>query len=72
MTLNILGLSHKTAPIDVRERLAFNPESLGPALDGLKARPGIAEAVILSTCNRTEIYCDLETTDLHQPLDWIK
>jgi glutamyl-tRNA reductase len=55
MKLLITGVSHKTAPVEVRERLAFREEALPAALADLKARDGVAEAVILSTCNRVEI-----------------
>jgi len=55
MKLLITGVSHKTAPVEVRERLAFRPENLAAALADLKAREGVSEAVILSTCNRVEI-----------------
>ena len=55
MKLLITGVSHKTAPVEVRERLAFREESLPAALADLRAREGVNEAVILSTCNRVEI-----------------
>jgi len=55
MKLLITGVSHKTAPVEVRECLAFREESLPAALADLKAREGVAEAMILSTCNRVEI-----------------
>ena len=55
MKLHITGVSHKTAPVEVRECLAFRPETLPAALADLKAREGVVEAVILSTCNRVEI-----------------
>ncbi len=55
MTLLITGVNHKTAPVEVRERLAFDPSSLGPALAALRASEGVAEGMILSTCNRVEI-----------------
>jgi glutamyl-tRNA reductase len=55
MKLHITGVSHKTAPVEVRECLAFRPETLPAALAELKAREGVTEAVILSTCNRVEI-----------------
>lgn len=57
MALITLGLNHKTAPIDIRERLTFGPDIIVAALRSLTERPGIDEAVILSTCNRTELYC---------------
>jgi glutamyl-tRNA reductase len=55
MKLLLTGVSHKTAPVEVRERLAFHEDSLSAALRGLKSCQGISEAVILSTCNRVEI-----------------
>ncbi|MCS7315574.1 MAG: glutamyl-tRNA reductase [Bryobacterales bacterium] len=55
MKLSITGLNHRSAPLEVRERLAFDPRSLGEALGDLIRRPGIAEGLILSTCNRVEV-----------------
>jgi glutamyl-tRNA reductase len=55
MKLLITGVSHKTAPVEVRESLAFREETLPAALADLKSREGVTEAVILSTCNRVEI-----------------
>jgi glutamyl-tRNA reductase len=65
MKLHITGVSHKTAPVEVRECLAFRPETLPAALADLKAREGVTEAVILSTCNRVEI--TLTTDDRSDP-----
>ncbi len=56
MPLYTLGLNHRTAPVQVREQVAFAQESLGHALRDLLARPRVKEAAILSTCNRTEVY----------------
>ena len=56
MSLYTLGLNHHTAPLAVRERVAFSPDALGHALRDLLARPKVKEAAILSTCNRTEVY----------------
>lgn len=56
MHLSVVGLSHKTAPIEYREGLAVGPEKQEDALGALTALPEVLEAVILSTCNRTEIY----------------
>ncbi len=56
MALYALGLNHRTAPVNVREQVAFAQESLGQALRDLLARPKVKEAAILSTCNRTEVY----------------
>ncbi len=55
MKLLITGVSHKTAPVEVREGLAFPEHALSAALADLKARDGVEEAVILSTCNRVEV-----------------
>jgi len=60
MKLLVTGVSHKTAPVEVRECLAFREDSLQSALTDLKSREGVSEAVILSTCNRVEI---IVTTD---------
>ena len=53
------GLSHKTAPVEIRERLAVTAGQLASALEALREQPGVAEGVILSTCNRTEVYASL-------------
>ena len=55
MKLLITGVSHKTAPVEIRERLAFSETALPSALAQLKAREGVSEALILSTCNRVEV-----------------
>jgi glutamyl-tRNA reductase len=56
MTLFVFGINHTTAPVDVREKLAFAPEITAPALQQLVSQTDISEAAILSTCNRTEVY----------------
>jgi len=56
MPLFALGLNHTTAPVAVRERVAFQIDSLGGALRDLLGQPRVKEAAILSTCNRTEVY----------------
>ncbi len=60
MKLLLAGISYKTAPVEVRERLAFSDAVVPSALKDLKAREGVIEAMILSTCNRVEV---LITTD---------
>src|SRR5688572_1144597 len=55
-SLLLIGLNHTTAPLDVRERLAFAPHRMGEAIERLRSRISGAEAVILSTCNRVELY----------------
>ncbi len=55
MKLLLTGLNHRTAPVEVRERLAFEEKALPDALDRLRQRPGLLEGMILSTCNRVEV-----------------
>ena len=57
MSLLTIGINHKTAPVAVREQVAFAPEQLDQSLQALKDIDGVAEAIIVSTCNRTELYC---------------
>ncbi len=52
-----LGLNHKSAPVEIRERVAFGPELLPDALSDVIQHTAVREAAILSTCNRTECYC---------------
>src|SRR3546814_5946439 len=64
MSVDVLtfGLNHVSAPVSVRERVSFPIDVLRPAIDGLRSTfgPAVKEAAILSTCNRTEIYCAAE------------
>ena len=60
MTLIAIGLNHQTAPVDLRERVAFADHALPPALAALRRLPGVREVVLLSTCNRTELYAATE------------
>lgn len=60
MTLWVLGLNHQTAPVSLRERVAFAGAALPQALGALRALPQVSEAALLSTCNRTELYAVAE------------
>jgi glutamyl-tRNA reductase len=60
MELLTFGLNHQTAPLAVRERVVFHAESLVQALRDLAERQRVKEAAIISTCNRTEIYCNAD------------
>ena len=71
MTLLALGLNHQTAPVSLRERVAFTPEALPLALAGLLQEDGVGEAALLSTCNRTEIYCHVERGAEAAPAAWL-
>ena len=70
MALYTLGLNHQTAPLDVRERVAFSPDAIGHALRDLLARPKVKEAAILSTCNRTEVY--VHGTEPQPVVTWLE
>jgi glutamyl-tRNA reductase len=56
MSLAVVGVSHQTAPVEVRERFVFRASEVGGVLESLVAGGGVSEAVLLSTCNRTELY----------------
>lgn len=63
MHLIVVGLSHKTAPVEIRERLAVPESRLGEALARLCSYPGVKEGILLSTCNRVEVYSVVEDVD---------
>ncbi|EPD3064932.1 glutamyl-tRNA reductase [Klebsiella aerogenes] len=63
MTLLALGINHKTAPVALRERVTFSPDTLDKALESLLAQPMVQGGVVLSTCNRTELYLSVEEQD---------
>ena len=70
MTLLALGINHQTAPVSLRERVAFADDRLPSALAALRALPSIREAALLSTCNRTEIYA-VADDEGHALGDWL-
>nr|WP_298728830.1 glutamyl-tRNA reductase [uncultured Steroidobacter sp.] len=57
MPLVVIGINHRTAPVEIREKMVFAGEELPEALRELAGQPGVREALIVSTCNRTELYC---------------
>ena len=57
MQLRVFGLNYKTAPVEVREKFSIDRDSIRRGLENLDEYDGLSEAVILSTCNRTELYC---------------
>ncbi|NDW15010.1 glutamyl-tRNA reductase [Alteromonas genovensis] len=71
MTLLALGINHKTAPVALREKVAFTPDSLVEALASLKAVDGVDETVIVSTCNRTELYVNTQDESGEKILQWL-
>ena len=70
MSLFALGLNHQTAPVHLRERVAFAETTLPQALAAIRALPGVREAALLSTCNRTELYAIAEG-DGRALADWL-
>ncbi|WP_027147245.1 MULTISPECIES: glutamyl-tRNA reductase [Methylobacter] len=71
MTLLAVGINYNTAPVSIRERLAFPAEILGSSLLELWKLKDISEAAILSTCNRTEFYCKSTTANKQTLIDWV-
>jgi len=68
MSITVCGLNHKTAPLHIREQVVFPVEKLPLYLADLQQNENIQEAVILSTCNRSELYCEVD--DVEKILDW--
>lgn len=71
MSLLAIGINHKTAPIGIREKVTFGPDIIVGALRSLTERPGVEEAVILSTCNRTEAYCVIHEAGMEEICQWL-
>jgi glutamyl-tRNA reductase len=64
MNIIVVGLSHKTAPVEIRERVAFAPTAMEKPLRELLALPAVSEGVIVSTCNRVEFYAASRDADV--------
>ena len=71
MTIIALGINHKTASVELREKVAFSPEQISEALQQLSGHADFNEAVIVSTCNRTEVYCSLAQQNSQTLLQWL-
>ena len=71
MTLLALGINHRTASVAVREQVAFTPTQLETALAELRDLPQVSEAAVLSTCNRTELYCVTDAAGEQAVLNWL-
>ena len=70
MPLLVIGINHRTAPVEIREKVVFDGDELPAALQELSSVSGVREALIVSTCNRTELYCFSDSAE--QPLvDWL-
>src|SRR5687768_14629282 len=68
MPIVACGINHKTAPIELREKVIFSSEKLSLYLNDLISNENAHEAVVLSTCNRSEVYCDID--DIEKLLPW--
>lgn len=72
MKLLTLGVNHETAPVNIRETVSFSSEQALSAISELKEQQLVSECIILSTCNRTEIYCALKQQASEQSIfDWL-
>ncbi|MDC5810013.1 glutamyl-tRNA reductase [Vibrio europaeus] len=71
MSLLAIGINHNTASVELREKVAFGPEKLPEALDQLGQNQNVNGSVIVSTCNRTEIYCDVKSGGKSKIIDWL-
>lgn len=71
MSLLVIGINHNTASVDLREKVAFGPDVLDQALSELRENTQINGSVIVSTCNRTEIYCDTGVSNKESIIDWL-
>lgn len=71
MSLLAIGINHNTASVELREKVAFGPDKLPEALKQLGESPVVNGSVILSTCNRTEIYCDVKSSGKAKMIDWL-
>jgi glutamyl-tRNA reductase len=71
MHLMVLGINHRTAPVEIRGQVAFPTEQLPRALGELRALESVSEAAILSTCNRTELYCAKQDEGLEEVTAWL-
>ena len=71
MPLQILGLNHNTAPVEIREQVAFAGDEVSLALERLTSLDGVDEAVLLSTCNRTEFYVIGEEAGRERLKQWL-
>ena len=71
MSLLSLGISHQTAPVDIRERVAVPDDTLREALTDLHKFAKLEETSIVSTCNRTEIYCRQDSGESKRIMEWL-
>ncbi|MBL4868482.1 MAG: glutamyl-tRNA reductase [Pseudomonadales bacterium] len=71
MGLLTFGINHRTAAVELREKLAFSPDTVQAAHNLVRDTANLNEVAILSTCNRTELYCSTDGNDSNRLIDWI-
>ncbi|MCZ6827569.1 MAG: glutamyl-tRNA reductase [Gammaproteobacteria bacterium] len=71
MSLAVVGINHRSAPVAVREQVAYAAADLPAALQDLCRHPAIKESLIVSTCNRTELYCSIDEGAADQVVKWV-
>jgi len=70
MALLVLGINHRTASVETRERVAFPDREQASALSSALQLPGVVEIALLSTCNRTELYVSHEDVSVESLVEW--
>lgn len=71
MSLVVFGINHNTAPVALREKVAFSPDTMFDALQSIREQAGANESVILSTCNRTEVYVAADHMTSQNVCEWL-
>jgi glutamyl-tRNA reductase len=71
MSLAVVGINHRSAPVAIREQVAYENEILPQALQDLCQHSSISESLIVSTCNRTELYCSVDADAIDQVAQWM-
>jgi len=71
MSLVVFGINHNTAPVALREKVAFSPDTMFDALQSIREQAGANESVILSTCNRTEVYVAADHMNSQNVCEWL-
>ena len=71
MSLAVIGINHRSAPVAIREQVAFDPAGLSQILAKILEIPNVSESLVVSTCNRTEIYCAIDPQNVDAVADWL-
>ncbi len=72
MNILSIGINHKTAPVEIRGKVAFQPEQIVPALESLQSAAQLQEVALISTCNRSEIYAVAQDADIAAIVRWLE